>query len=386
MLFLKECKRIIFSLTYVVYLVAVIAIFVTQFGVELNEPLTEPSINDAYYGSVKTDDENVIMESAIYSLLYEYEMNAYTCYPFGLYKEVKLNQSEINEMKSIIDKLTDSDNLLIASTLTYEEFLNYMEEVDDILGGGSNYSRKGIENNFAEVPMTYEEAMAEYKSVTEGREITKAYTRLFCDYLGIILGVMPIFVCAGLWQADKRAAMEPLIFSRKITSFKLVGTRYTALFATMFIPVAVTFLYTIIKLIGLYGSENMEIVESLGVMLSWLVPEMMIVISLGTLLTIFLSAFGAIFIQMVWWFVNVLLKSELTGNITKWDLVVRHNSFFEVNLFYSQWDNFVWNRVFYLVLSLVLFGISVIVYDKKRKGNFDGKRMLHKNHTNKSKA
>ena len=82
----------------------------------------------------------------------------------------------------------------------------------------------------------------------------------------------------------------------------------------------------------------------------------------------------------------MLVKMQLSGNITKWDLVVRHNTLAEVELFYTQWDNFVWNRVFYLVLSMVLLGIAIILYDNKRKGKFNGKRMLRKNHTSKSEA
>ena len=82
----------------------------------------------------------------------------------------------------------------------------------------------------------------------------------------------------------------------------------------------------------------------------------------------------------------MLVKMQLSGNITKWDLVVRHNTLAEVELFYTQWDNFVWNRVFYSVLSVVLLGIAIILYDNKRKGKLNGKRVLRKNHTSKSKT
>lgn len=386
MLFFKECKKICFSLTFLVYLVAVIAIYSTQFGTELEAPLTEPSITDEYYGLVKTEDENIIMNSAVYALLYDYEMNTYTCYPFGFYKEVKLNQSEMEEMKRVIGKLTESDNVTIKSTLTYEEFLNCMEEADEILGGGSNYSLKGIENNFAKIPMSYEEAMEEYENIVEGRELSKSYTRLFCDYVGIILGIMPIFVCTELWQADKKNGVEPLLFSRKIASAKLVGIRYMALLSAMLLPVFITFIYTIIRVVSLYGAEKTAFGESLGLMLLWLVPEIMILISVGTIVAILWSAFGAILIQAIWWLMNVLVKMQLSGNITKWDLVVRHNTLAEVELFYTQWDNFVWNRVFYSVLSVVLLGIAIILYDNKRKGKLNGKRVLRKNHTSKSKT
>ena len=385
MLFCKECKKIICTLTYIVYLVAVVAVFATQFEGELDEPVKKPSVGADYYGIIKTEDERVIMESAVSYLLYEYEMNTYTTYPLGFIKEVKLNQSERVQMEHIIRKLTDVDNQTVRESLTYDEFLNCMKKVDTILGGGSSYSESGIENNFAKIPMTYEQAMEEYETLLSKDELTNTYTRLFCDYLGIILGIMPIFVCAWLWQADKRAGAEPLIFSRKISSVKLVGTRYLALFTSMFLPVAATYIYTLVKLGSLYSEIGLTIVESFGLMLLWLVPEMLIVISIGTLLTILWSAYGAIFVQIIWWFTNVILKTQLSGSITRGDLVIRHNTLAEVNLFYSQWDTFVLNRIMYLALAIVFLAISVILYDSKRKGKLNGKRMLRKNHTSKSK-
>ena len=382
--FWKECKKIVFSLTYVVYLVAVIAIYATQFGVELKEPLNAPKAGDDYYGLVKTDDEETIMTSALYSLLYEYGENTYIAYPFGLYKEIKLNESEKVQMERIIAGLTEADNLTISETVTYEEFLQAMEEVDDLLGGGSSYSKNGILTNFASVTMTYEDALAEYESLTQGKELLKSYTRLFCDYMGIILAIMPIFVCAALWQADKKAGIEALIFSRKISSIKLVGVRYLALLFMLFLPIAGTYIHTIISLNSLYKAAEFALAPSVGMMLLWLLPEIMIVISLGMVVSILWLAFGAIFVQVIWWFFNVMLKLQLSGAITKWDLVVRHNTLYEVQLFYSQYDTFVWNRVFYLTISVLLFGVAVWIYDKKRKGQCNGKSRLFKNHTKQS--
>lgn len=386
MLFLKECKKVIWSLIYVVYLVAVIVIFNTQFGCELNEKIEKPKATDNYYGLIQTNDENVIMSGAIYSLMDEYEMNCFVSYPFGIYKEVKLTQAEKAKMDQIISNLIEEDKMTIKSTLTYDEFLNYMKQADELLGGNSKYNQSGISSEFANIPMSYEEALAEYESITTKGELGKTYIRLFCDYLGIILGIMPIFVCASMWQSDKKHRVEALVYSRKISSFKLVGIRYAALLAGMFLPVAGTYIYTMFKLNGLYAQVDIEILETFGLMILWLLPQIMIILSLGTFISILWSVLGAVFVQIVWWFMNVIVKMKLTGGITKWDLVVRHNKLGEVQLFNAQWDTFVWNRMFYFILAVVLFVASVIVYNYKRKGKLNGKRMLHKHNKSKFEA
>lgn len=350
MLFLKECKKIIFSLTYIVYFVAVVAIYATQFDGVLNEPIKEPTPDDEYYGLIQTEDEDIIMNSAVATLLYEYEMNTYVSYPFGLYKEVKLNQSEKEQMKEIINELTESDNWMIKSNLTYEE------------------------------------ALADYESIMQEDELAKVHIRLFCDYLGIVLGFMPIFVCAALWQADRRSGVEQLIFSRKISSVKLVGTRYLALLGTTLIPVILTYMYAMIRLGSIYGDINLQLIETFGLMLLWLLPEIMIVLSVGTFFAVCRVPLCAVFVQIIWWFSNVLVKQQLSGGITKWDLVVRHNTLSDVQLFYAQWNTFVWNRVFYAILAVLLLMSSFVIYEYQRKGNTNGKKMLHKNIASKSEA
>ena len=52
MLFLKECKKTICSLTFVLYAVVIFAMYISQFTPELNSPLRQPSPEDGDYRNV----------------------------------------------------------------------------------------------------------------------------------------------------------------------------------------------------------------------------------------------------------------------------------------------------------------------------------------------
>ena len=42
--------------------------------------------------------------------------------------------------------------------------------------------------------MTYEQALLEYDNILYKDKVSGAYARLFCDYIGIILGLLPVFL------------------------------------------------------------------------------------------------------------------------------------------------------------------------------------------------
>lgn len=50
-----------------------------------------------------------------------------------------------------------------------------------------------------------EEALEEYKAMCKNDKITGAYMRLFCDYAGIMLALLPMFLGVTRCLRDKRA-------------------------------------------------------------------------------------------------------------------------------------------------------------------------------------
>ena len=411
MLFWKECKKVICSLTFLLYVVVVVVMYATQFAGHLKEPIERPKVGAEWYGSKELEIPEVIMAGATESLVEEYVRGHYDTYPHMFYKQVKLKESDSVKIAAIIEELTgltsaemkqfdkyepggyyaeldeNGKQVLyyrspvlpeyeLSETVSYERFKELMCEAEEIIGKGSSYEEKKLLRDFGNVEMTYEDAVAEYEEVMEGGNLAKSYLRLFSDYAGIDLAILPVFVCVTLWQLDKRSRMEPLIYSRKRSSLSLVLTRYFALVCCMAVPVLLTLLHTVISMVGLYPEQALSFGGVVGDTLLWLLPNITIVTALGAFLSELVSPLIAIFAQGAWWYL-ALESTELVGDITKFALVLRHNSMASVRIFEAQYADFVWNRWFYIIVSLALVLLTVGLYEWKRRGNKivpDGKK------------
>ena len=247
MLFFKECKKILCSLTFVLYVVVVFVMYGSQFVPALESPVAVPQVGEDYYGTTETDRSEVVMPAAVESLVSEYLEGSYDAYPVGFYKQVKLKEKDTVKMAAIIEELTgltkeeldgfegyemgglfggrdENGNEImyykepvlpgyeLSETVSYERFRELMRQVDDIIGGGSKYKEETLLSYFGTVEKTYEEALEDYKELMTGDNLPESYLRLFSDYAGIDLAIIPVFVCVALWQLDKRSRMEALVY------------------------------------------------------------------------------------------------------------------------------------------------------------------------------
>ena len=402
MLFLKECKKVLRSLTFILYVAVVIGMYGTKFASTLNEPVERPAVGAEWYGTKEADVPEVVMPGAVESLVEEYVRGTFDTYPNMFYKQVKLKETESIKVAAIIEELTgltktelesfedyerggyittgdENGNPVtyyeppvlpeyeLSESVSYERFKELMREADEIIGGGSKYQEEKLLDYFGQVAMTYEDAAAEYEELMEGDNLTKAYLRLFSDYAGIDLAIIPVFVCVALWQADRRSRMEVLIYSRKCSSLSIVLTRYLALICCMVVPVLLTMLHAVISIAGMYPDMTASFTGAVGEALLWLLPSITAVTALGAFMTELVSPLLAVFVQSVWWYL-ALASTELVGDISKFALIVRHNSMTKFLLFESQYGEFLWNRWFYVAVSVLLFLLTVVVYEWKRRG------------------
>lgn len=403
-LFFKECKKVIFSLTFVMYVAVVFAMYSSQYGGDM-EPLVQPREGMNDYGTVAKEVPEILMPKAIEGLVNEYLSGSFTAYPIGFYKNVKLNEKKSRELCDVIYELSgitkeqlDSfddyvegggmtavpdgnggfsmiinepvlPEIKIPDDLSYERFRELMRQADKIIGGGSNYSEDYIIGHFSRIPMTYEDALDEYNAVIYEEKISPAYARLFCDYSCIDLAIMPVFVAAALAGKDSKSRIEQLIYSRKISSARLVLTRFAALIAVMLVPVIFTVIHAQISLCQMYKGYEIDMLAFAKYSAMWLLPNVLLASAVGMLLTEIFSPIIAIFVQGAWWFGGIFASAGgLTGSITSFVLVPRHNSLYKADLFAETFRQFTFNRIFYTVLALVLLAVTVIVYEIKRRG------------------
>lgn len=418
MLFLKESRKVLFSFTFLLYCIALFAIYFTQYHSDLKDKLNPPLPNQDYYGTISKEIPEILMPSAVESLVMEYLNDNFVAYPIGFYKNVHLNEKKSAKMAKIIEEVSgikkdELDNFTdfneggysidengeatyiepsipdinIPATLTYERFRELMREADDIIGGGSKYSDDNIVGNFSLVPKTYEDALEEYNQVFSEDKIIGAYSRLYCDYIGIIISILPVFMAVSLAEKDKKSRMESLIYSRSISSAKLVFTRYISLVFCAIIPVIITSVLAMIKVNSLYPDNDINNMILLKYTIIWLVPNIMISLSVGMLITELASGLLAIFIQGAWWCTSIFISGgNLTGEIGKFTLVARHNSLYGLQLFKDTYNDFIFNRIFFAVISVMAIALTVFIYEKKRRGVFNAGTIFNKNLKRKSEA
>ena len=106
MLFFKECKRMIFSVVYLIFFVLVLLDFSTQFWSDAKngELISEPVPGGGGYGMMTGDDPDMMMSGATESLVRDYLNNHFTTYPYGFIHTVRLNDEKSAKLTAIIRK------------------------------------------------------------------------------------------------------------------------------------------------------------------------------------------------------------------------------------------------------------------------------------------
>lgn len=392
MLFFKECKKILFSLTFLAYISLLIGFYYVQFysGISLVSQPKKGSEDYSYtYGYKITDNTEMIMYSAVESLIQEYFDGIFISYPMGIYKEVRLTNNNEKKIENIISEITgisdisyfESNDIKLSDNLTYEEFSEFMRKVDEIIGGGSKYSEELILINFGRVPKSYEDALNEYNKFIYTDKVTGAYARLFCDYIGIIASILPVFVTAEFMNKDKSSKCTDIIYMSKISSLKLIFTRVFSLLFMVILPCIILSLIATFDVSEVYTGYETDKFVITKLSAFWLIPDIMISVSIGMIFNPIIS----VLINGVLWLGSVMNYGEsLTGNIKKFTFVLRHNSIYDRDLFMTSLDDFTFNRIFFTLTSVILILISVFIYDLKRKGSINFE--FRKNITCKHKA
>lgn len=377
-LFIKECKAIVKSTTYYLFLACLVLFFVGQ--MESNAGIAKPLKGQASYGYQYSKDPKVIMQYSIDNLLQEFESETYITYPFGFYKEVHPSKSKQSKIAVIISEVLD-ENYDIKEDISYEQFEAKMEKIDDILGGGSRYKASGLKSN-AYIPMTYEDAMKEYDDILYNDKISGAYARLFCDYMGIVLAILPVFLAVTRGLRDKKAKAFDVIFSKKASSIAIVMSRYLATVSMVVIPVILLSVSPALQ--SLYSAVNNGIKGDAFAYLryigGWLLPTIMITASVGFFLTELTDGPIAILVQGLWWYISMFMGAESLVGTVGYNIMPRFNTIGEHEVYKAILPQLVKNRLFYSGMGILLIIATIVVYHYKRKGalNFHGKIFKHR--------
>lgn len=391
-LFRKECSQTAKSLIYWLYVACLVLFFFSQMGsMQILPPPVEGQEDYSNYGFRTDITEKEIMEAGAGSLVWAYYYDDYVTYPVGYAKHISLNNKEKSEIEDIIYRLTglkadeiEADiadffeanaiqttqyEVKVKDGLTYEEFLKEMDRVAEILGPGSDYTEERLREN-VRIPVDYEGAVKNYRDLTEKDGLTGGYARLFCDYMGVVLGILPVFVTAVRMLRDRRSRMQELIYSRSASSFRVMGSRYAALICMHMLPVLLLSLFPAAECIraGIQGAD-LDYLAWLKYDLGWLLPTVMAVVAVGMFCTELTETALAVLVQGGWWFMSVMMGAEgMKGGSYGWNLIPRHNTELNYTGFAEEFSQLVVNRLAYVALSLCLAALTIFIYERKRKG------------------
>lgn len=399
-LFIKECRQTARSLVYWLIVVALIFDFTAQLG--STEIVEKPQKGQENYGYKRSNDKDIIMRTLLGELLEEYSRGSYATYPIGFYKSVTLDEEENEQVGEMIEEMTglsgkdevdrvvedwyadqqkeSEGNVTVmmrgmeiqpVKNLSYERFEELMDEVDDILGGGSGYGESG--GRSASVPMTYEDAVEQYRELTEEDRLTGGYARLFSDYMVIFLGILPVFLAVTRGLRDRRAGMQELIYTRKGSSAVIVASRYLAMLVMLLIPLVILSFIPLSQCLKYASAAGIpaDMTAYVKYIFGWLMPTVMAVTAVGMFLTELTDTALAVLVQGAWWFVSVFAGvKRIGGGMYGWNLIPRHNSVFNWAGYQDGFAQLVSNRILYASLAVILIMFTVFIYSQKRKGRY----------------
>lgn len=382
MLLWKEIKKTVLSITFAVFIIFLLAFAISQEVLNFsNEIITVPQ-QEEDYGTQQKEEPELIMPAAFSSLYKEFTANEYIAYPIGFYKNVKLNDTDQEKMAEIIstlsgvpvDDLLNKSNIKVnlSADISYKKFKECMKQADNLIGGGSNYSENSL-LNFSCVKITYEEAVESYNLIASTDKFTGAYARLFCDYIGIILSILPVFIAVAVCLKDRRAKMNDLIYARKISSFKLILSRYFAIIIAVMLPTVILAYISNSTIWGQYSGMNLDYFAPLKYAIGWLMPSAMIAVAIGIFFTELTETPIAIAIQGLWWFIDLNAGVSRMGGVhTLFELTPRHNVLGNTQIFLDEFNTLVANRLVMSGAALLFVIATVIIYEQKRRGRFSG--------------
>jgi len=419
-LFLKEFKKVIFSFTFLIFVITLFVMLSSQEVLNFTDQKIDiPQPGKTDYGKKYEEIPDIIMPEAIKSLYRDFTVNSYITYPIGFYKNIILSQDKIEQMADIISYLTgiSKEDLLkrvydentsdesinfengtslektgtgyvltappaerqagkeeeltisVKKDITYDEFKNYMQKADKILGGGSDYSDSNL-ISFGKVPINYNEALKNYNLIKTEDRFTGAYARLFSDYACIVISLMSVFLGISVSLKDKN--IKEIIFTKNISSFQLMLSRYLAVITAIMVPVIIFSYISNISVWGIYKEFKIDYLAPLAYSIGWIMPSAMISSAVGLFFAELTGTPIATVIQVFWWFIDLNMGlSVIKGGYSPFTLSLRHNSLGNTEIFKNNFSVIVTNRLIFVEISLILFIMTVLVYSYKRKGKIN---------------
>lgn len=125
-----------------------------------------------------------------------------------------------------------------------------------------------------------------------------------------------------------------------------------------------------IKIIGVNGIENTDPFAFYKYSFLWLIPTLMVVLSVGMFTTILTNSPVGIIAMLGWWFIAMFGSEANMRGGYGFQLFLRHNILGDTKVYLNNIHIVLLNRGIYITISAILVLISIKIYNKREKGRF----------------
>lgn len=400
----------------------------TRWGGTQNNLLVRPLPGEADYGSVDAEVPEQVMRNMTYRLFRDISNNQFDTYLIGVLPAHKrLNPEEKQKIFEIFKRITgktayevdadfnrmDLDKVMETQNMTEKQARDYLKEdyykklADEFAPGNTvtllfNYEdympirpelsyaefkeligevrhiigRKttAYENfsDYGERPLSYEEALSRYETFVNTDGISDAYARLFCDHMGILLGIMPALIAAEtVMRSVRQRKRDKKSYLLKEPGLDRVWTRFFSIACVTIIPVLLFAVAAAVELAA--GARTLGLSAGWFAFLSypvvWLLPTILFSAAAGLICTAVTERFAGVLVPFVFWVWSIRCwgASGSEDILYGTNMILRHNTVGEYEIYRASLDGILMNRAFYTAAAFFLVAVLRFLAEKQLK-------------------
>ncbi len=412
-LFACECRRVLKSASYWLFVGALVLFLYSQQALPVTEggdAFVRPQPGDEQGVLVPSGDEARIMPEAAAALLDRWQANSFTTWPPPLcvYRHVTLREQKHDALAAVLTDLYGQDAAALPQSapaaagflvsadgtlapaggaapdvgappalrpgLTWADFTAAMDRADRLLGGGSDWAPAALKQKFGFVPADYADLLAEYEAGMKHDRYTGAYARLFCDYAVIALALFGALPAVALFLQDfgsrARRGAADAVWSRRCSSAMLVAARTAALTVLEFAPILLMDVFETAYYARRYGAANIAAFAFFRYSVLWLLPTLLLVVAGGAALTLVTgTAAGAAVWPALGWLCVTMGVTGLSNGSTYGSLLTpRHNTVGKYLVYQQNLPRLLAGRGMALAAAAALLAAAVWALRRRRRG------------------
>ncbi|ETT30230.1 ABC transporter permease [Paenibacillus sp. FSL R7-269] len=396
----KEIRMTLRSLVFYLFVIASIFFYFTSYATEetwgalgppvISKPQNMGTAEQPYYGWATPRDTRSLAEQMKIQMKRDLNAGVIEKIRLGFPMEVELDAGEKAALTAAISQLAKI--LKDPSQYSMDEVYRVAEALNSRLGGNSMYQQQGLDG-YSYVIKSVDEAekaqqaqLADYNAKVDAGELLPGAARYFSDYLSLPAGIFPVFLSAFLLLRDRSSRMNELIYSRRVSQWVYVGSKFIAqgiMLSLVYLILAVIGGWQTVDKLGLTGQTGQAISVFLSYTAWWLLPTLWISVAFGMFGSmLFRRGIVPIALQIIWWFVSVL---PLMGSYGLNRLFIRFNSPNDYNLYQGWADEIALNRSIYLLLAVLLTAGAAWLWERNRS-RMDSAQSLGRKKTKRTPA